>query len=209
MNSADAIKFSFFKIHFDLILLARTSKPYNSYGVLMFAFLFYPIRATCPAHLVVFDLVTQIIFAYEEIWGSSSLCSFLPSLGTPSLLNRRIFFSTPSLTLFEIYVLNLNGNRMQISSAEEVVHCAKLERYSAVSILKVSDFLLLQQYDFIDCSRQGLAIRNNRRGVRTRPNKLGGRGGRLRQLFCSSTNSVSGVPLGPILLSSRHQRAVT
>jgi len=42
-----------------------------------------PIRATCPAHLILLNLVTQHIFAEENTSQSSSLCSFLQSLGTP------------------------------------------------------------------------------------------------------------------------------
>jgi len=48
--------------------------------------LFCPIRATCPAHLILLDFITQKILVedYESL--SSSLCSFLHSLVTSSLL---------------------------------------------------------------------------------------------------------------------------
>ena len=51
-----------------------------------------PIHATFPAHLIL-DLVTRIIFGEDYRSLSSSLCSFLHSLVTPSLLGPIIFLS--------------------------------------------------------------------------------------------------------------------
>jgi len=51
-----------------------------------------PIHATCPAHLIRLDFITQTILG-EYISLSSSLCSFLHSLVTSSLLAK--IFSTP------------------------------------------------------------------------------------------------------------------
>jgi hypothetical protein len=39
-----------------------------------------PIRAICPAHLIVLELITRIIFSEEYRSSSSSLCSFLHSV---------------------------------------------------------------------------------------------------------------------------------
>jgi hypothetical protein len=51
------------------------------------AFLFYPIRATCPAHLIHLDLVTRIMFDSGCKSWSSSLCSFRQCPFSSSLLD--------------------------------------------------------------------------------------------------------------------------
>jgi hypothetical protein len=53
-----------------------------------------PIRATCPAHLSLFYLITRMIFGEEyRVW-SSLLCSFLHSPVTSSILGPNILLST-------------------------------------------------------------------------------------------------------------------
>jgi hypothetical protein len=56
--------------------------------------LLFPIGATCPAHLVLLDLLTRKIVREQYISLSSSLCSFLHSPVTSSLLDPNILIST-------------------------------------------------------------------------------------------------------------------
>jgi len=52
-----------------------------------------PIPATCPTHLILLDLITRTIFGVEYKSLSSSLCSFLHSPVTSSLLKPNILVS--------------------------------------------------------------------------------------------------------------------
>ena len=53
-----------------------------------------PIRATCPAHLILLDFITRTILGEEYISLSSSLCSFLHFPVTSSLLGPNILLNT-------------------------------------------------------------------------------------------------------------------
>jgi hypothetical protein len=53
----------------------------------LYALLLSRMRATCPAHLILLDLITQTCFGEEYSSLSFSLCSFLHSLVTSSVLD--------------------------------------------------------------------------------------------------------------------------
>ena len=69
-----------------------------------------PIRATCPAHLILLDFIIHTIFGEQFRSLSSSLYSFLHSLVASSLLDPNILLSTLfSNTLRPRSFLNVNG----------------------------------------------------------------------------------------------------
>ena len=53
-----------------------------------------PIRATCPAHLILLDFITRTILGEEHRSFSSSLCNLLHSPVTSSLLDPNILLNT-------------------------------------------------------------------------------------------------------------------
>ena len=79
-----------------------------------------PIRATYPVHLFLLDFITGTIFGEEYRSLSSSLCSFLYSLVTSSLLGTNILLKT-----FFSNTLNL-GSSLNVS--DQISHPYKTTR---------------------------------------------------------------------------------
>ena len=67
-----------------------------------------PIRATCPAHRILLDFITRIVLGEQFRSLSFSLCSFLHSLVTSSLLGpiilHNILFSNTRSVYIYIYI---------------------------------------------------------------------------------------------------------
>ena len=89
----------FLKIHLNIILF---STPWSSKWSVSHTFphqnavfiFFSSICATCPGHLILLNLITQIMFGEEYISLSSSLCSLLHTHFTSSYLGTNILLST-------------------------------------------------------------------------------------------------------------------
>jgi len=78
------------------------------------AFLIPPIRAMCPTHLILHDLITPVIFGEAYKSWSSTLCSFLYTPATSSVLDPNILLST----LFS----NTRNQCSSLSVNDEVSH---------------------------------------------------------------------------------------
>jgi hypothetical protein len=85
---------------------------------------FTPIHATCPAHQILLNLITQIISGNKCKSWSSSLCSFLHSLATSYLLRPNVFLGT-FLSKHPYILPSLRQNNMQM-------HCVNKPQCSNV-----------------------------------------------------------------------------
>ena len=99
----------FLKIHLNILLPSMSWSykwlfPSGFPTKTLYVHLLSPIHDTCPAHLILLDLITGIIFCeYRSL--SSSLCISLSSLVTSSLLGPNIVLNT----LFS-YTLSLRSS---------------------------------------------------------------------------------------------------
>ena len=94
-----------------------------------------PIRATCPAHLVL-DFITRTMFGKEYRLLSSSLCSFLYSLVTSSLLDPNILLNT--------LISNTLSLRSSLSVGDQVSHPYKTTGKIIVLYILIFNFFWLQ-----------------------------------------------------------------
>ena len=83
-----------------------------------------PIRATYPAHLIILDFITRTLLGEEYRWLSSSLCSFLHSLVTSSLLGPNILLNTlfsNTLSLRSSLIVSDQASHQPTLSVDNVV----------------------------------------------------------------------------------------
>ena len=111
--------FHFLKIHLNIILPSAPGSPQLAPS-LRFPYQHpvhaspLPIRATCPAHLILLDFITRTILGEQYRSFSSSLCSFLHSPVTSSLLGPNILLNT----LFS----NILSLRSSLNVSDQVSH---------------------------------------------------------------------------------------
>ena len=111
--------YHFLKIHFSIILKSRLRFSKWSLSLrfptkILYTSLLYPIHTTYPTHFPLLDFITRIIFDEKYRSLSSSLCNFLHSPVTPSLLYPNILLST----LFS----NTVGLRSSFSVSDQFSH---------------------------------------------------------------------------------------
>jgi len=103
-----------------------------------------PIRATCPAHLIILTFITCTIFDEQYRSLSSSLCSFLNSPVTSSLLSPNILLIAPFSNTLSL--------RSSLNMSDQVLHPHKAKDKIIVLYILIFTFLSSKLEDKIFCT---------------------------------------------------------
>jgi len=158
-QSSPCFQSQFLKFHLNIILQLHSGLPSGLFPSsfptkTLYTPLFSPIRATWPSHLILVSLITRIIFGEQYRSLSSSLCSFLHSPVSSSLLPPNIsphppILKHPQPTLCLHFLCYLLPKLSGISDS-----------YFSDTKLRYSTIVCLPPFEAV-CRRWGLGGRGN------------------------------------------------